>query len=101
MPKAEIAAAIKTPGATIAESWVSVTLKDGTQKMGTVVKKTSTEMVLHDIAGVASKLDAKLITKVEPGPPMMGPGLCDGITLQQAADLIEYIQSLDKNRKKK
>ena len=100
MSKADLAEAIIRPGATIAKSWVNVTMKDGSSHLGTIVKKDAKQITLHNITGTATKLDAKKVSKVAPGLNMMSLHLVDGLNLQQFADLVEYIQSMDSNRKK-
>ena len=101
MSKADLAEAIIRPGATIAKSWVNVTMKDGSSHLGTIVKKDAKLITLHNITGMATKLDAKKVSKVAPGLNMMSLHLVDGLNLQQFADLVEYIQSMDSKRKKR
>jgi len=100
MKKADIAEAIIKPAATIAKSWVTITMQDGSLHVGTLVKRDKKEIVLHNIAGIPTKLDATKVKSEGKGMNMMGPHLCDALTLQEFADLIEYIQSMDPNRKK-
>jgi putative heme-binding domain-containing protein len=100
MSKDDIAAAIIKPDATIAASWVTITMNDGTAYTGTVVKSDANEIILHDIAGTPTKIDAKQIKSKAPGLNMMSLHLCDSLNLDEFADLIEYIQSMDPDRKK-
>lgn len=97
---ADIAESIIKPGAVISKSWVSLTMKDGSNHMGTVVKKDDKEIILHNIAGIPTKLDATQVTKTEPGLNMMSLHLCDELTLPEFADLIGYIKSMDTTAKK-
>lgn len=101
MSKADLAEAIIKPNASIAKSWVTITLNDGTTVTGTIVKQDKKEIVVHNIGGVPTTIDANKIKSTAPGLPMMGLGLCDKITLQEFTDLVEYIQALDENRKVK
>lgn len=101
MSKADLVEALKTPGSTIAKSWVTITLKDGSAHTGTIVKETKKKITLHNIAGIPTVLDVPKVKKREKGTPLMSVGLCDKLTLQEATDLIEYIQSMDPKRKKK
>jgi len=99
--RGEIAASIKNPGAIIAESWVSITMKDGkTTHIGTVVKKNAKEITLHNIAGFPTVIDARKVAKIAPGAPLMGEGLCKDLTLPEFANLIAYIKSIDSSSKK-
>ena len=93
--KAELAEAIITPGTSIAESWVSVTTKEGAPIMGTLVKKDDFQIVLHEITGLPKEIDTDEVKKIEPGPNTMPYHLCDQLTLQEFSDLIAYIQSMD------
>jgi putative heme-binding domain-containing protein len=100
MSKDDITAAIIKPEATIAASWVTITMNDGTAYTGTVIKSEKDEIILHDIAGTPAKIDTKKIKNTVPGLNMMSLHLCDSLKLDEFADLIEYIQSMDPNRKK-
>jgi len=66
----------------------------------TMVKKDAKEIILHNIAGIPTKLDATQVVKTEPGPNMMSLHLCDKLTLKEFADLIGYIKSMDQSVKK-
>ena len=100
MSKDEIAEAILKPGNTIAPSWVNITMKDGAIHMGTMIKKDAKQIVVNNIAGMSTKLDAKQVKAIAPGLNMMSLHLVDGLKLQEFADLIEYLQSMDPKRKK-
>lgn len=99
--KDDLAEAIIKPAASIAESWKTITKKDGSMVVGTLVNETATEITLHDIAGTPTKISVADIQSRGPGLNMMSLHLCDSLTLQEFADLIEYIQSMDPKRKKK
>ena len=101
MKKDDIAAAIIKPGATIAPSWVTITMNDGAIHTGTIVESNDNEITLHNIAGMPAKLDISQVKTTAPGLNMMSLHLCDSLTLQEFADLVEYIQSMDPSRKKK
>ena len=98
MSKEALAESILKPGASIAKSWVTIQMNDGSSHLGTLVKKDSKQVVLHNIAGIATKLDATKIKKTEPGLNMMSLHLVDGLSLQQFADLIEYLKSMDSKK---
>ena len=99
--KDDLAEAIIKPAASISESWKTITKKDGTMVIGTLMSETPKELVLHDIAGTPTKIAVADVMSQGPGLNMMSLHLCDSLTLQEFADLIEYIQSMDPNRKKK
>jgi len=101
MSKADIAMSIVRPSATIAKSWVNITTKKGVLHSGTVVKKDKDSITLHNIVGMKTVIKTSDIKKSAPGPELMSLHLCDPITLQEMADLIEYIQSLDPTYKKR
>ncbi|WP_083912877.1 DUF7133 domain-containing protein [Rubritalea marina] len=98
MTDADLAEAIIQPAATIAKSWVTLTTKDGMSHLGTVVKDTETEIVLHNIAGVATQLKPEELVSRAPGLNMMSLHLCDALTLEEFGDLVAYIKSLDTNQ---
>ncbi len=90
----DIAESIIKPAATIAESWVTVTTKDGTALPGTIVSKDDTELVLHNIAGIPTTIPVANIQSIVPGPPLMGPHLADELSLQEFVDVVTYIKSM-------
>ncbi len=90
-----IAEAILKPDAGIAESWVDVTTTDGSTLQGTLVKKSDTEFVIRDIAGVSKTLKATEVKEVKKSAfTLMGPHLMDTLTMEQFADVIAYLHSL-------
>ena len=93
--KDQIAEAILKPAATIADSWVTVTMNDGTPHMGTLVSKNDKEVVVNDIAGISAKLNAADVKSVEKQTSsIMGPGLANELSLQQFVDMVSYLHSL-------
>jgi len=95
LSKEQIAEAILKPAATIADSWVTVTMHNGTIHQGTLVSKDTSKVVIHNIAGIATTLktpDVKGISKQT--STLMGPGLANDLSLKQFADLVEYLHSL-------
>ncbi|MFT6180034.1 MAG: putative heme-binding domain-containing protein [Akkermansiaceae bacterium] len=90
--KEQIAESILKPEAAISDTWVTVTMKDGTAHLGTLVSKTEQEVVVHNIAGIATKVkvgEVKSIAKQT--STLMGPGLANDLSLQQFADLIAFL----------
>jgi len=96
MSNTDLVEAIIKPGATIAPSWIELTLKDNSKAIGTIVKETKTELTLHDLVGTATTYKTSEIDKRALGLNMMSPNLCDELTLNEFGDLISYIKSLDK-----
>lgn len=93
--KDQIAEAILKPAATIADSWVTVTMNDGTPHMGTLVSKNDKEVVVNNIAGISAKLNAADVKSVEKQTSsIMGPGLANELSLQQFVDMVSYLHSL-------
>ena len=98
--KDDLAEAIIKPAASISDSWKTINTTDGKSLVGTLVKETSTEITLHDIAGNPTTIPVAQIKSREPGLNMMSLHLCDSLSLQEFADLVEYLQSMDPKRKK-
>lgn len=95
LTKDQIAEAILKPDATIADSWVTVTMNDGTPHMGTLVSKNEQEVVVNNIAGISTKLNAADVKKIEKQTSsIMGPGLANELSLQGFVDMISYLHSL-------
>ncbi len=92
--KAQIAEAILKPDATIADSWVTVTTNDGTPHMGTLVSKNEQEVVVNNIAGISTKLNATDVKSIEKQTSsIMGPGLANELSLQQFVDMVSYLHA--------
>ena len=92
--KLAIAEAILKPDATIADNWVDVTTKDGTQHNGTLVKNDSSVVIVRNIAGIETKLNKSDVTSVKKASStIMGPHLVDGLTIQQFVDAVSYLAS--------
>ena len=95
LSREQIAEAILKPAATISETWVTVTMKDGSQHQGTLVKKGKDQVVINNIAGIGTTLQSSDVKKIEKQTSsVMGPGLADDLSLKQFKDLIEYLYSM-------
>ncbi len=95
LSKDQIAEAILKPDATIADSWVIVTTNDGTPHMGTLVSKNEQQVVVNNIAGISTKVDAADVKNIEKqSSSIMGPGLANELSLQGFVDMISYLHSL-------
>ena len=91
----QIAEAILKPAATIAETWVDVTMKDGSKKTGTLISKDDKMVVIHNIAGIPDKIKAADVVKVaKADSTLMGPHLVDKLTLKEFTDMVNYLHSL-------
>ena len=100
MSDEDLTEAIIKPGATIAPTWITATMKDKSSHVGTIIKKDKKELILHNIGGIPTTIDATQIVTEEPGPNMMSLHLCDDLTLNEFSDLLAYIKSMDKRKKK-
>ena len=94
LSREQIAEAILKPAATIADSWVTVTMKDGSQHQGTLVSKSKKQVLIHNIAGIPTTLKASEVKSIKKQTStVMGPGLANELSLKQFSDLIEYLHS--------
>jgi putative heme-binding domain-containing protein len=94
LEKLAIAEAILKPEATIAENWVDATMKNGTVHNGTLVKKDTSTVIVRNIAGIETKLDAKEVNSVKRATStIMAPHLVDNLTIQQFVDIVSYLAS--------
>lgn len=90
-----IAEAILKPDAGISESWVDIIANDGSTYQGTLVTKNDKEVVVRNIAGLATVLKASEVKEVKTAAStVMGPHLLDALTMEQFADVIAYLHSL-------
>lgn len=67
-------------------------MENGTTHLGTLVSNGDKQVVVHNIAGIATKVktsDVKDIKKQS--STLMGPHLADDLSLQQFVDVIEYL----------
>lgn len=91
----QIAEAILKPAATISNTWVTVTLKDGTAHQGTLVSKDALKVIINNIAGISTTLKASEVKSIaKQTSTLMGPGLANELSLKQFADLVTYLHSL-------
>lgn len=92
LSKEQIAESILKPAATISDSWVAVTMKDGAVHLGTLVSKNEKEVIVHNIAGIPTKVKASDVKSVKKQTStLMVPALANDLSLQQFADLLEYL----------
>lgn len=95
LSKDQIAEAILKPAATISDSWVTVTMKDGTAHQGTLVSKDAIKVVINNIAGIGTTVKATDVKSIaKQASTLMTPGLANELSIKQFVDLIEYLHSL-------
>jgi putative heme-binding domain-containing protein len=90
---------IMRPSKIVDPQWqlVSVTLNDGSTKAGFVAARDGSGLTLRMPGGVTEKLSAGEIAQTTKGPAAistMPEGLLENLTVQEAADLLEYLQTL-------
>jgi putative heme-binding domain-containing protein len=88
---------ILTPSKIIEPQWklTTVELKNGETKTGFPAATTATELTLKQAGGLTEKIPATDIAKTSTSPVSMMPeGLLQSLTAQEAADLLQYLQSL-------
>jgi len=71
-------------------------MKDGkTKHTGTLISKDEKEVIIHNIAGIATKLPTANISKLaKSDSTIMGPHLVDKLTVKEFTDLVNYMYSL-------
>lgn len=88
---------IVEPSKTIAEGFIAyrVKTKKGDVQLGLITGRNEKEIVLKTGPGVEVRIPAADVETVKPETASLMPeGLLGGLTAQQAADLLEYLQSL-------
>jgi len=95
--RAEMMEQLLTPSKVIEPQWLSTTLemKDGESKSGFVATRTDGEITLRMAGGVVEKIPTGQIAKTSVARlSIMPEGLLQSLTAQEAADLLEYLDSL-------
>ena len=85
------------PSKVIDPQWQLTTLelKTGDTKVGFITARTETELTLKMAAGLTETIATAQITKTTTSPiSMMPEGLIQTLTAQEAADILEYLNSL-------
>ncbi|MDC0275980.1 HEAT repeat domain-containing protein [Verrucomicrobiales bacterium] len=90
------------PNAVISEGYgmSSVKLKDGTSTMGRVAKKNDAEMVLIAVDGTETRVKTSDVDEVTP-PVSAMPPMGMALPLEDLRDLVAYVASSTKGKKKK
>jgi len=93
----ELIQSILNPNAIVAQGFdtYSFTLKDNSVHLGFVTLESADTISIRNAAGIAADLPAKQIKKREKIPASsMPPGLVAGLTPEQLADLLAYLNSI-------
>ena len=88
---------ILNPTAIVAQVFdtYSFTLEDNSVHLGFVTLESADTISIHNAAGVAAELPVKQIKKREKIPASsMPPGLVAGLTPEQLADLLAYLDTI-------
>jgi putative heme-binding domain-containing protein len=88
---------IVEPSKTIADGFTAyrVKTKKGDVQLGLITSRSEKEIVLKTGPGVEVRIPAAEVESIKPETASLMPeGLLGGLTAQQAADLLEYLQSL-------
>ena len=88
---------ILAPSKVIDPQWklTTVELKNGGSKIGFIAASTATGMTLKQAGGMTEEIPTAQIAKTTTLPTSMMPeGLLQALTSQEAADLLEYLDSL-------
>ena len=90
------------PNAVISEGYgmSSVKLKDGTSTMGRIAKKTDSEMVVIAVDGTETKIKTANVDEITP-PVSAMPPMGMALPLEDLRDLVAYVASPTKGKKKK
>ena len=93
----ELIQSILNPNAMVAQGFdtYSFTLEDNSVHLGFVTLESADTISIRNAAGVAAELPAKQIKKREKIPASsMPPGLVAGLTPEQLADLLAYLDTI-------
>ena len=93
----ELIQSILNPNAIVAQGFdtYSFTLEDNSVHLGFVTLESADTISIRNAAGVAAELPAKQIKKREKIPASsMPPGLVAGLTPEQLADLLAYLDTI-------
>lgn len=86
-----------TPSKPIEPQWqlTTIELKTGDSKAGFITARSDTELTIKMAGGLTEKIATAQITKTTTAPiSMMPEGLLQTLTAQEAADILEYLNSL-------
>ncbi|MCB1209479.1 MAG: c-type cytochrome [Verrucomicrobiales bacterium] len=92
----QIATAILRPSDTISQGFqtISLTMKDGTPRMGFATETTADKIVLRDLTGAVTAISKADIAKEDHLPiSMMPQGLANSLSLDDFAALVHFLAS--------
>jgi len=95
----ELAEAILLPNKTIAQGFVAnhFELKDGTEADGFVVREAADAVTIRTIAAQEQSIAvAQIVKREKQERSLMPEGLAAGLTVQELASLLDYLESLSK-----
>jgi len=96
MDRQQIATAIVRPNDTISQGFQTARLKtdDGQVHVGFVTESNTDEIVLRDMTGKVTRVDAKTVTDEQHLPTsMMPPGLANALSLEEFASLVAFLEA--------
>ena len=99
MNRRQIAEAILQPNASISQGFATyqINMRDGGSVVGFIVREAADALTVRNIAGQESRLPVTNITSRTQLPiSLMPDGLTSGLTLNEFASLIDYLESLSK-----
>ncbi len=88
---------ILAPAKLVEPQWqlATIELRTGESKIGFITARSETELTLKMAGGITEKINSDRVAKTTIAPiSMMPEGLLQSLTVQEAADLLEYLDSL-------
>ena len=99
MNRRQIAEAILQPNRSISQGFATyqIELRDRTSVVGFIVREAPDAIVVRNIAGQESRIPtANIVRRSQLPTSLMPEGLTSGITLNEFASLLDYLESLSK-----
>jgi putative heme-binding domain-containing protein len=99
MNRRQIAEAILQPNKSISQGFASyqIELRDRSSVVGFIVREAPDAIVVRNIAGQESRIPtASIVRRSQLPTSLMPEGLTSGITLNEFASLLDYLESLSK-----
>jgi putative membrane-bound dehydrogenase-like protein len=99
MNRRQIAEAILQPNATISQGFATyqINLRDGSSVVGFIVREAADAITVRNIAGQESRVaTATIASRTQLPISLMPEGLASGLTLNEFASLVDYLESLSK-----
>ena len=99
MNRRQIAEAILQPNATISQGFATyqIALRDGGSVVGFIVREAADAITVRNIAGQESRVAvANIASRTQLPMSLMPEGLAAGLTLNEFASLVDYLEGLSK-----